>query len=102
MARGARYWAEAPVGVESRNLQRLLYLRFTVHGSALEVPFQKKIIKTRRGSRGDQLSYAPVSAYVECLNLVFESNWTWCILGHEIHCSEVVVRGALTAAGVEK
>lgn len=73
-----------------------------INRSALEAPFPKELIKTRRGSRGDQLSYAPVSAYVERLNRVFESNWTWCILGHEIHGSEVVVRGALTAAGVEK
>jgi hypothetical protein len=73
-----------------------------INRPALEAPFPKEIIKTRRGSRGDQLSYAPVSAYVERLNQVFESDWSWRILAHEVHGSEVVVRGALMAAGVEK
>jgi integrase len=65
----------------------------------LEEPFPKELVRTRKGSFGNELSYVEAAHYVRRLNDAFEGQWGFKILGHENQGTEVVVHGMLEAGG---
>ena len=68
----------------------------------LEQPFPSELIKTRPGSHGQDLKYVEAVEYVRRLNQVFEGNWSFDVMQHEVTQNEVIVLGKLTADGVVK
>jgi hypothetical protein len=68
----------------------------------LEQPFDQKFIKQRKGNFGQMLDYLETHIVIQRLNDVFESNWNFEIVSHELHDGEVVVLGKLTAEGISK
>ena len=68
----------------------------------LERPFPAELHRSRRGSYGKDIVYVEVNHYIGRLNEAFESDWSFDILEHNIHDSEVVVVGRLNAAGLTK
>jgi len=68
----------------------------------LEEPFPDSLVKTRRGAFGRTLSFVEGSAYIQRLNQVFEAEWSFEIMEHQIHQSEVIVLGKLTIGNVVK
>jgi hypothetical protein len=69
---------------------------------ALERPFDRSLIKTRRGAFGQQLSYVEGVEFVRRLNEAFEGRWSFAIVNHIIRDTEVIVLGMLTTDGVSK
>ena len=70
--------------------------------TAVERPFDRALIKTRRGPFGQELSYVEVTEYVRRLNEVFEGAWSYQILRWDIRDSEVIVHGRLVAGDIIK
>lgn len=68
----------------------------------LEKPFPANIIKSRKGSYGDELFYIEAVEYIRRLNDAFEGEWEWQIEDYEIREKEIVVHGVLRAGGVAK
>ena len=68
----------------------------------LEEPFDDKLIRTRRGRHGKELSYVPAHEYVRRLNDAFDAAWDFEVVQHQVLQDEVVVLGKLTAGGVTK
>lgn len=68
----------------------------------LEKPFEEKLIKTRRGHTGKQLSYVEGHEYIRRLNEAFDGQWSFEIKDYQIHDSSVVVMGRLIAGEVVK
>jgi hypothetical protein len=68
----------------------------------LEKPFPEGLIKSRRGLNGKVFSYVEGAEYIKRLNEVFEGNWSFEVVEHQVHASEVIVLGRLTANGVVK
>lgn len=64
--------------------------------------FDAKVIKTRRGPGGKQLSYVAVTEYIGRLNECFGDGWSFEITGREQYDQQVVVEGRLIANGVTK
>ncbi len=76
--------------------------REALNRSILEAPFDASVRKTRQGAFGKELHYVEAQHYIRRLNDAFGSEWSWRIIQHDIHGSEVVVIGALEAEGVLK
>jgi hypothetical protein len=70
--------------------------------AALEKPFPVDLVRTRTGAFGRDLSFVEASHYIRRLNDAFESGWSWKILSHEVHGSEVLVHGVLEGGGQAK
>lgn len=68
----------------------------------LEQPFDEQLIRSRKGAFGQTLNYVEAVHYIRRLNEVFESNWSWKVIGHEQHGNEFVVHGVLEAGGEVK
>jgi len=68
----------------------------------LERPFDRSLLKSRRGPFGQQLSYVEGAEFVRRLNSAFEGRWSFEILAHHVRDTEVIVVGKLTADGVTK
>jgi hypothetical protein len=64
-----------------------------------EDPLTRGMVRTRKGSFGNELSYVEAAHYVGRLNDAFEGQWSFKILGHENQGTEVMVHGVLEAAG---
>jgi hypothetical protein len=70
--------------------------------AALERPFPPNNIRSRRGAFGRDLHYVEGHHYVRRLNEAFDGDWSWQVLHHEVHGTEVVVLGVLEAGGTRK
>jgi hypothetical protein len=70
--------------------------------AVLERPFPQDSIRSRKGAFGRQLHYVEGLYYIRRLNEAFNGDWSWQVLEHEVHGSEVVVLGVLEAGGVRK
>ena len=70
--------------------------------AVLERPFPAGSIRSRKGAFGRQLHYVEGLYYIRRLNEAFDGGWSWQVLLHEVHGNEVVVLGALEAAGIRK
>ena len=68
----------------------------------LERPFDRELIKTRRGHHGAILSYVEGAEYIKRLNEAFDGEWSFVIVEHTILDHEVIVMGKLTAGDVTK
>jgi hypothetical protein len=68
----------------------------------LERPFEAALIKTRRGTFGQQISYVEGAEYIRRLNDAFEAEWSFEVVEHHVYDAEVVVIARLSAGGVTK
>ena len=68
----------------------------------LEKAFPAKVIKTRRGPGGKQLSYVGVIEYIGRLNECFGDGWSFEITARVQFDQQVVVEGRIVADGVIK
>jgi hypothetical protein len=68
----------------------------------LEHPFERELVKTRRGPFGKELAFVEVSEYIRRLNEVFNGSWSYQILRWDIRDSEVIVHGRLVAGDITK
>jgi len=68
----------------------------------LERPFEKELIKQRKGNFGDMIDYVETHAVIQRLNDAFDGQWSFEILSQENNGSQVMVLGKLTADGVSK
>jgi recombination DNA repair RAD52 pathway protein len=70
----------------------------------LEKPFESNQIKQREGMFGKTLDYIEGHAVIQRLNEVFEAEWSFSILKHEVlkETDEVLVLGQLSAGSVDK
>jgi len=68
----------------------------------LEQPFPNELLRTRKGPFGQTFSYVEGAEYIRRLNDVFEGNWSFEIVEHQVREAEVVVLGKLIADGVTK
>jgi len=69
---------------------------------ALERPFDPSLIKTRQGGHGRSLSYVEGVEYIRRLNEVYDADWNFEIVQHQVLEGEVIVVGKLVAGGVIK
>jgi hypothetical protein len=65
-------------------------------------PFSPEQVKRRPGQHGKTLSYVDIAAVIDRLNEAFEHRWDFEVVRHEVHETEVVVLGKLTADAVTK
>jgi hypothetical protein len=65
-------------------------------------PFAAEQVKQRPGQHGKTLSYVDIAAVIDRLNEAFEHRWDFEVVRHEVHETEVVVLGKLTADAVTK
>ena len=68
----------------------------------LERPFDRSLIKTRKGTFGQQLAYVEGVEFIRRLNEALDGQWTFEIVEHQVRETEVVVLGKLTAGDVTK
>lgn len=68
----------------------------------LEQPFSPEQIKQRAGNFGQTLDYIEGWAVIQRLNESFDGQWSFQVDSHEVHESEVIVLGKLTAEGITK
>ena len=70
----------------------------------LEKPFDKSLVKTRKGSFGQSLAYVEGAEYIKRLNEAFDAEWSFEIVERKVDFDngEVIVLGKLRAGGVEK
>lgn len=68
----------------------------------LERPFDRSLIKTRKGALGQQLAYVEGVEFIKRLNEALDGQWTFEIVEHHVRETEVVVLGKLTADDVTK
>jgi hypothetical protein len=68
----------------------------------LERPFDRALVKTRRGPFGQALSYVEITEYVRRLNEVLDGAWNYEIVRWEVRETEVIVHGRLTAGDIIK
>ena len=68
----------------------------------LERPFDKALLKTRKGTFGKPFSYVEGVEYIRRLNDAFESAWSFDVTEHQVLDTEVIVLGRLTASEVTK
>ena len=68
----------------------------------LDRPFEAGLIKSRRGAFGQQISYVEGAEYVRRLNDAFEAEWSFEVVQHHVHDTEVVVIGKLSADCIVK
>jgi hypothetical protein len=68
----------------------------------LERPFDRALVKTRRGPFGQALSYVEVTEYVRRLNEVLDGAWSYEIVRWEVRDAEVFVQGRLIAGDIIK
>lgn len=71
---------------------------------ALTRPFPRESLKTRPGRNGRTVEYVDIAAVIDRLNEAFEHVWSFDVEKHEVqvHETEVVVLGRLTAGGMTK
>jgi hypothetical protein len=69
---------------------------------ALTRPFPRDSLKTRPGRNGRTVEYVDIAAVIDRLNEAFEHVWSFDVEKHEVHETEVVVLGRLTAGGMTK
>jgi len=69
---------------------------------ALERPFDSSLIKTRQGGHGRSLNYVEGAEYIRRLNEVYDADWNFEIVQHQVLEGEVIVVGKLVAGGVIK
>jgi len=68
----------------------------------LEKPFDRSLVKSRKGSFGQSLSYVEIAQYVKRLNDAFDGDWSFEIVDQKILENEVLVVGKLVAGNVTK
>ena len=68
----------------------------------LERPFDKSLIRSRKGPFNHSFNYVEGAEYIRRLNEAFESNWSFEVLEHQVREAEVVVLGKIVADGVTK
>ena len=68
----------------------------------LESKFSPEQIKQRSGKQGKTLDYIEGHSIIQRLNDVFDGNWSFEIVSHEILEEEVIVKGRLSADEVIK
>jgi len=68
----------------------------------LEQPFDKSVIKKRKGRGGEVWDYVEAAHVIKRLNEAFDGNWSFEILSHERVDGEIIVLGKLTAEGISK
>jgi len=68
----------------------------------LERPFDPSLIKTRQGGHGKALSYVEGAEYIRRLNEVYDADWSFEIVKHQVLEGEVIVVGKLVAGNVIK
>jgi hypothetical protein len=73
-----------------------------VNRQLLEQPFDQSLVKSRRGPFGQSLSYVEIQSYIQRLNEAFDGQWSFEIVSHEVHSSEVVVKGRLSTSSITK
>jgi hypothetical protein len=68
----------------------------------LEQPFEKTLIKQRKGYNGNILDYVEGPTVIQRLNDAFDGQWTFEVVRHQILDNEIVVLGKFTADGIIK
>ena len=68
----------------------------------LEQPFDKSMIKRRKGRGGQMWDYVEACHIVQRLNNSFDGNWSFEIVSHEQIGEEMLVLGKLSAEGIVK
>jgi hypothetical protein len=68
----------------------------------IERPFEKELIRSRRGNFGAALSYVEGPEYIRRLNEAFDGMWSFEVVEHQILEREVIVLGRLQADGAVK
>ena len=68
----------------------------------LEKPFEKTLIKQRKGYNGNILDYVEGPTVIQRLNDAFDGQWTFEVVRHQILDNEIVVLGKFTAEGITK
>ena len=68
----------------------------------LEQPFDKALLKTRKGTFGKPFTYVEGAEYIRRLNEAFEGDWSFEVVQHQTLDTEVVVLGKLCAADITK
>ena len=68
----------------------------------LEEPFDKSLLKTRKGTFGNTFSYIEAQHFIRRLQEAFEGEWSFSIEEHTIRDNEVIIIGKLSAGGVTK
>jgi len=73
-----------------------------VNREQLERPFDRSLIKTRKGQAGRVFSYVEGSAYIARLNEALDGEWSFEVIEHKVGSTEVIVLGKLSTNGVTK
>jgi len=68
----------------------------------LEKPFPSEMIRQRKGSFGNTLDYIEGWAVIQRLNEVFDGDWSFDVVDHQILENEVIVIAKLIASGITK
>jgi hypothetical protein len=70
----------------------------------LEEKFKIDAVKQRKGAFGKTINYVDGASVIDRLNAAFDSDWSFAILEHRLlgTTHEVLVRGRLSALGLEK
>lgn len=68
----------------------------------LERPFDPALIRTRKGGHGQTLSYVEAAEIIKRLNEGLDSEWSFEVVQHDIHNTEVVVLGKLSTGSITK
>ena len=68
----------------------------------LEKPFDKSVIKKRKGRGGEIWDYVAAAYVIKRLNDSFDGNWSFEVVKNFEMGEEIIVLGKLTAEGVTK
>jgi hypothetical protein len=68
----------------------------------IERPFERELVRTRRGNFGAALSYVEGPEYIRRLNEAFDGMWSFEVVEYQILERDVIVLGRLQAGGVVK